>query len=231
MQYSTLAVVLSTALVAFAYDYGNSAATPTVAAVAAAAAATSSASPVHSVTVGKSGLVFDPSTITAQVGDKIEFHFFPSRHSVAQSSFAKPCEPLNATSFFSGGVTTAAGENANTFTITVNDTKPIWFYCAAPGHCARGMAGVINAPTDSSKTLEMYIAAAADVSAAVAPTRIQGGIISPAQAVLSSGTPSSSSSSSSSAPSTSMGEAREEIRWSLFALMWLGAVGFGCLIG
>ena len=31
MQYSTLAVVLSTALVAFAYDYGNSAATPTVA--------------------------------------------------------------------------------------------------------------------------------------------------------------------------------------------------------
>ncbi|KAI9053979.1 hypothetical protein LZ554_002923 [Drepanopeziza brunnea f. sp. 'monogermtubi'] len=230
MQHSTLAVILSTALVAFAYDYGDSAATPTVVAAAAAAAVTSSASsPIHSVTVGKSGLVFDPSTITAQVGDKIEFHFFPSRHSVAQSSFAKPCEPLNATSFFSGGVSTAAGENANTFTITVNDTKPIWFYCAAPGHCARGMAGVINTPTDSSKTLEMYIAAAADVSAAVAPTRIQGGIIGPAQADLSSGTPSSSSSSSQ--PSTSMGEAREAVRWSLFALMGMAAVGFGCLIG
>ncbi len=149
MQYTTLSVVLSVLPFTLAQDYGygsGSKSTTTLVAAAAAATTASSSGPVHSVTVGNGGLVFNPSTITAKVGETVEFHFYPAKHSVAQSSFAKPCEPLNTTSFFSGGFTTASGVNANTFTITVNDTKPIWFYCAAPGHCGKGMAGVINAP-------------------------------------------------------------------------------------
>lgn len=27
--------------------------------------------------------------------------------------------------------------------LTVNDTKPIFFYCAAPNHCQKGMFGVV----------------------------------------------------------------------------------------
>lgn len=32
------------------------------------------------------------------------------------------------------------------FTITINDTTPIWYYCDHIGHCQAGMVGVINPP-------------------------------------------------------------------------------------
>lgn len=31
-----------------------------------------------------------------------------------------------------------------TFTVTINDTNPIYFYCLFTGHCQAGMVGVIN---------------------------------------------------------------------------------------
>lgn len=43
------------------------------------------------VNVGQTGLTFTPSIVTADVGDKVNFHFFPVNHSVVQSSFAAPC--------------------------------------------------------------------------------------------------------------------------------------------
>ena len=46
------------------------------------------------VTVGNGGLVFSPSIVTADVGDKVDFHFFPKNHSVVQSSFQAPCVPI-----------------------------------------------------------------------------------------------------------------------------------------
>ena len=30
------------------------------------------------------------------------------------------------------------------YTIMVNDTKPIWYYCSQGDHCQDGMVGVIN---------------------------------------------------------------------------------------
>jgi hypothetical protein len=32
----------------------------------------------------------------------------------------------------------------------VNDTNPTFFYCGTPGHCEKGMFGIINPPTASS---------------------------------------------------------------------------------
>lgn len=32
------------------------------------------------------------------------------------------------------------------FTLTINDTNPIWLYCAQVGHCQAGMVAVINPP-------------------------------------------------------------------------------------
>ena len=56
------------------------------------------------------------------------------------------------------------------FTIAVNDTKPIWFYCSQAKHCQGGMVGVINAPAaNSSRTLASYKALAAKAPANLSP--------------------------------------------------------------
>lgn len=49
----------------------------------------------------KGELVFDRPNVVAGKGDTIEFTFYPMNHSVAQSTFDKPCEPLD-NGIFSG---------------------------------------------------------------------------------------------------------------------------------
>ena len=125
---------------ALAQDGGGSASTTST---------TSSTPSVQTVTVGDDNkLAFSPDSITADVGSTIEFQFYPPIHSVTQSSFDSPCVPFtNGTGFWSGPITTTGqGINANVFTLTINDTNPVWFYCATLGHCESGMAGVINPP-------------------------------------------------------------------------------------
>ncbi|KAG4434040.1 hypothetical protein IFR05_010462 [Cadophora sp. M221] len=235
MQYSKLSVALSLLPFTLGQDYGGSGSSGTKSsstAVAAAASTTASASgSIHTVKVGDGGLVFSPDSMSAAIGDTVEFHFFPATHSVAQSSFAAPCAPLNDTSFFSGGVRTASGENEQTFSITINDTKPIWYYCGFPGHCGAGMAGVINPPADGSKTIAQYVAAAANVSATVAPSKVQGGTLGPAKAQSSgSATASTTTSASPTASGNAAVEARGGLSWTMFALTGVAAMGFGGLI-
>ncbi|KAG9230607.1 Cupredoxin [Amylocarpus encephaloides] len=159
------------------------------------------------VTVGKGGsLTFEPSTAMVPVGGTVEFKFFPMKHSVAQGAFDAPCKPLSADSFWSGGFATSdpAG-NATTFSITVKDDKPIYYYCAFPGHCGQGMVGIINPPSDTSMGLEAYIANAMDKDT-VASTKVQGGTVNKPGAASSSsaaGNSSSPTSSGSAAPSAS----------------------------
>ena len=102
-----------------------------------------------SVQVGPGGnLTYSPNNITnALPGEVIEFAFNPKNHSVVQSSFADPCHPLAAGGFTSGFLPTAVSPSGATFQIVVNDTKPIWFYCAqtTKDHCQSGMVGSINA--------------------------------------------------------------------------------------
>jgi hypothetical protein len=50
------------------------------------------------------------------------------------------------------------------FTIMINDTKPIWMYCATGDHCQKGMVMAINAPQEGERTLASYKAAAAKVA-------------------------------------------------------------------
>ena len=100
----------------------------------------------HSVTAGLNGLDFDPNNVVANLGDIVEFLFLPKNHSVAQASFAQPCVPESDTSFFSGFMPTADGLAPDVFQIVVEDTQPIWYYCAQTdgSHCQNGMVGVIN---------------------------------------------------------------------------------------
>ncbi|RDL30787.1 Uncharacterized protein BP5553_10132 [Venustampulla echinocandica] len=202
---------------------------------------TSSAHGVQTVTVGKdNALAFSPDSITAAVGSSIEFVFYPPVHSVTQSSFDSPCAPLaNGTGFWSGAITTTGDKtNTNVFTLTINDTNPIWFYCATPSHCETGMAGVINPPSGGSETLDQYKAAASKVSNPAAPSVVQGGSIGPSQAASTS---SSASHSATSSAATTTPTKSASVRgldtggfgfcqWAPVALACLMAVGVGSLI-
>ncbi|KAJ7492492.1 hypothetical protein FB451DRAFT_1022358 [Mycena latifolia] len=111
---------------------------------------------VHDVQVGGANglLEYSPDALSAAVGDQVVFHFNPKNHTVSQSAFADPCG-LKDGGFHSGFMPVAANSSVDsrpTFTVTVNDTSPIWVYCAqAAGtpasHCGQGMVFAINCPT------------------------------------------------------------------------------------
>jgi uncharacterized cupredoxin-like copper-binding protein len=146
MQFSTFSLLAAIPVVLAQYGgYGSDSSSTTTVDPSAATTTASSSGPVHTVQVGNGGLKFTPDSFTAAVGETVEFHFYPQKHSVARGDFATPCTPSNNT-FFSGAFPVTSGSSSQVFTITVNDTKPIWFYCGVPSHCEAGMAGVVNPP-------------------------------------------------------------------------------------
>jgi len=102
-------------------------------------------------------LLFDPPALSAAVGDMVVFHFNPKNHSVFQSSFQNPCG-LKDGGFQSPFFPVAANSSVDTrptYTVMVNDTDPIWVYCAqaantAASHCGQGMVFAVNCPSDDS---------------------------------------------------------------------------------
>jgi hypothetical protein len=62
-------------------------------------------------------LIFKPDIVRASLKDVINFHFYPINHSVAQSSFEKPCEPLaggvGQLPIFSGFLPVKSGESVS----------------------------------------------------------------------------------------------------------------------
>lgn len=109
-------------------------------AVAAPPAAPSTTPTDHRIIVGGPGkLLFDPSNITATVGDTVTFEFRQKSHSVTQSSFGVPCQPLSQTntsaqSFDSGLMPVADSVTGNfpTYTVTVNDVS---YFSLLPFDC------------------------------------------------------------------------------------------------
>jgi plastocyanin len=104
----------------------------------------------HIVSVSNKGgeLKFVPDSVQAEQGDTVTFRFWPKNHSVAQSTFAAPCAPMQG-GFWSGFVPTVSTEVAanRSFTMEVtNASTPLWFYCSQGKHCQAGMVGVINPP-------------------------------------------------------------------------------------
>ena len=61
------------------------------------------------IDVGEGGLVFNPESVTADVSDLLQFHFYPKNHSVVQGSFSTPCQP-SAGGIYSGFVPVETGE-------------------------------------------------------------------------------------------------------------------------
>ncbi|PAV20249.1 extracellular serine-rich [Pyrrhoderma noxium] len=108
---------------------------------------------------------FSPANVTANEGDVVMFTFsgVPGNHSITQSSFESPCDPLG-NGFDSGNIfipDTKGGFPTWNLTIT-NTSTPIWFFCkqlAPQPHCDVGMVGSINAPS-TGNTFDAFQAAA-----------------------------------------------------------------------
>jgi len=156
------------------------------------------------IDVGENGgFKFSPNTVTAAVGDTLEFHFYSGSggHSVVSSSFDSPCVP-GPGAFFSGYIP-GNDSGDTTFVVDVTSTDPIWFYCSLQKHCQNGMVGVVNPP--SGKTIQDYSNAAQAVAAASAPGGLTGGVlttIEDSSSTTASSSGSSATSGGSSATST-----------------------------
>ncbi|KAF2421189.1 hypothetical protein EJ08DRAFT_518941 [Tothia fuscella] len=94
---------------------------------------------------------FQPEVIQALPGDTVKFDFMPLNHSVVRAEYKYPCIPYEKTGagkigFFSGfRPATAILDNPPSWSIKINDSDPILFYCSAPGSCINyEMVGIIN---------------------------------------------------------------------------------------
>lgn len=109
-------------------------------------------------------LRFEQEEIKADVNTMVQFQFYTGSHTATQSTFDNPCVPINKINSSIVGINSGPMPPQNgmmkIFTIMINDTKPIWIYCATGTHCQQGMAMVINPPTSGDKTLANYKEAA-----------------------------------------------------------------------
>jgi len=118
--------------------------------------------PVNNATATK----FYPEKITAEPGSMVQFQFWTGNHTVTQSNFDNACVPLSTSNASAVGIDSSWMPVADSkamgqipvFTIMVNDTKPLWFYCKTGAHCQSGMSMVINENTaaNASRSLEEY---------------------------------------------------------------------------
>ncbi|APA13567.1 hypothetical protein SS1G_07784 [Sclerotinia sclerotiorum 1980 UF-70] len=236
MHFSKITFILGLPFTFAAYDAADASSSST-AVTPSTTTSTSPSDPTHTILVGAGGqLTFSPNETKADVNTTLEFHFYPKTHSVAQAAFASPC---NGTGFFSGPIATTSEEgNLTVFSVLVNDTKPIWFYCGFPGHCESGMVGAVNVPSDNTKTLEMFSDAAKKLAknATKNPQGTVGGALAPLKEDSGSGSGSSTTSTSGSSAtaattgataSSSSGAGIRGVGWMTF----VGAVGVAGLLG
>ncbi|KAF9653092.1 hypothetical protein BDM02DRAFT_3085217, partial [Thelephora ganbajun] len=86
-------------------------------------------------------LRYVPFAVNASVGDTIKFIWGANNHTVTKGSQLTPCNKTSDSPFASG-----IQQKGFVFEQVVNDTNPLFFYCAFPNHCAKGMFGIINPP-------------------------------------------------------------------------------------
>jgi len=171
---------------------------------------------------------FKPSSFNATNGSVITFEFsgIPGNHSITQSTFASPCQPMSG-GFDSGWVLIEAPASSTpiwNLTIT-DDSTPIWFFCKQllpSPHCAAGMVGAINPPSSgntfssfvtnaksaSSSGQEIGALVGVGASASAIPGPIPSGVTlfgTPGASATSGASGSSASSTSSASAGTSAG--------------------------
>ncbi|KAF8539547.1 hypothetical protein BDD12DRAFT_837679 [Trichophaea hybrida] len=92
---------------------------------ASSSAPASTATQIVKVSNSQDNLIFTPDDIKADVGSFVEFQFYPSNHSVAESSFDSPCEPLTGSqTIFSGFQPVSKGTTDVSFLILNQQSLP-----------------------------------------------------------------------------------------------------------
>ncbi|KAK9483637.1 hypothetical protein V1527DRAFT_261738 [Lipomyces starkeyi] len=133
---------------------------------------------VHNISVGEGALDYTPNSVIASVGDYVQFTFLTGTHAVAQASYDSPCTPYSDSTEGAGnngiysGLISPFTNYSPKYTIRINSTDPIWFYCPEAYHCQSGMVGVINPGKDQS--LSDFTNLAAQQSRNQAPAVLSG---------------------------------------------------------
>jgi plastocyanin len=91
-----------------------------------------------------------PFATEAAVGDTIEFIWHADQHTVTKGSALQLCNQSADASTFDTGLQ----NHSFSYLQVVNDTNPLYYYCAHPGHCQNGMFGVINPLTTDDPALQ-----------------------------------------------------------------------------
>lgn len=102
--------------------------------VLATLASTVSAANIQVQVGASSALTFTPPSVNASTGDTVTFVFSPKNHTVTQSTFAAPCQPMSSGADSGYQPVTANATNVPSFSITVNNTQPAWFFCKQTGY-------------------------------------------------------------------------------------------------
>lgn len=125
--------------------------------------------------VGNGGFRFDPPELfNVSAGDTVMFEFYGPDHSVVQAEYGSPCVPYSyvdsnhaGKGFWTELQFLDPGQNSY-FNISINDTAPIFFYCAAPKSCIEKlMVGAINANSTHTLASQIQLAKNADFQIAV----------------------------------------------------------------
>ena len=100
------------------------------------------------VVVGGPQDTFVPNSVTAAVGDIIQFQFSNGNHTVTQSAKDTPCQPLQASdpaAIHSGHVPFEDGQTTvGTFNMPITNTETMFLYCATGPHCQEGQVMIVN---------------------------------------------------------------------------------------
>ena len=119
----------------------------------------------HTISVAYAGFTFQPDVVLAETGDTVVFDFYPTNHSVVRAEYGYPCIPYEDTGvdkvgFFSGfKPVDAILSDPPKYTIRINDTSPVFYYCSAPGSCINyAMVGVINPNASTSLATQQMLA-------------------------------------------------------------------------
>ncbi|KAE9981364.1 hypothetical protein EG328_011714 [Venturia inaequalis] len=149
------------------------------------------------------GLTFSPTSVTAAVGDTVQFMFVSQNHTVTSGNPNAGCTPNGVfNSGFvpaPGGAAAAApaakgknnkmirGENAiyldpraaalPSFSVQIKDTQPITVYCAQAQHCQVGMVMVINPAATGATSLAAYKAKCAAAKTNTPAKSVNGGAL------------------------------------------------------
>lgn len=128
---------------------------------------------------GDGALTFNPMYVEAKPRDTLVFQFQSKNHSVVQSSFAAPCSPFvsgaGVSGVNSGFMPVANSSSFPEFRVKVNDTTPLWFYCAQTGHCGQGMVFAVNSDESGDRNSSAFQTLAKEVNGTAENSSSSGG--------------------------------------------------------